>query len=233
MDFRLTCWVSGDLGVILFWNPMKDRYDHECILYSEVWLAGEDYLIHSFGAKSICQYVNGELKGVSDLCSLGGALDLSKSKLSNLFSSRIRIITLYIPISTCSCFCRILCCSWWKRNGPFKKIGDVFLKCVTMAVKYLAPFIAGFISKGQKACLLARRTIGGFSLFFTILVLVQEIEWPHMTLYNLDQYTLAVLVVKCDHKRRKNVIRISFNTQTDIYFESAEANTVLRLVKIK
>ena len=54
-----------------------------------------------------------------------------------------------------------------------------------------------------------------------------------MTLYDLDQYTLAVLVVKCDHKRRKNVIRISFYTQTDIYFESAEANTVLRLVKIK
>ena len=41
-------------------NPKKDRYDHECILYSEVWLAGEDYLIHSFGAKSICQYVNGQ-----------------------------------------------------------------------------------------------------------------------------------------------------------------------------
>ena len=45
-----------------------------------------------------------------------------------------------------------------------------------MAVKYPAPFKAGFVSKGQKACLLARRTIGGFSLFFTILVLVQEIE---------------------------------------------------------
>ena len=43
---------------------MKDRYDHHCILYSEVWLAGEDYLIHSFGAKSICQYVNGQLQGV-------------------------------------------------------------------------------------------------------------------------------------------------------------------------
>ena len=55
---------------------MKDRYDHECILYSEVWLAGEDYLIHSFGAKSICQYVNGKLKGVSYLCTLGGALEL-------------------------------------------------------------------------------------------------------------------------------------------------------------
>ena len=141
------------------------------------------------------------------------------------FFSRIRIITLYIPISTCSCFCRILCWSRWKRNGPFHKNSiDIFVKCVTVAVKYPTPSKAGFISKGQKACLLARRTIGGFSLFFTILVLVQEIEWTHMTLHDLDQYTCAVLVVKYNHKRRKNVIRISFNTQTDIYFESAEAN---------
>ena len=46
----------------------------------------------------------------------------------------------------------------------------------TVTVKYAAPSNADSMSKVQKACLLARRTIGGFSLFFTILVLVQEIE---------------------------------------------------------
>ena len=46
----------------------------------------------------------------------------------------------------------------------------------TVTVRYAAPSNADSMSKVQKACLLARRTIGGFSLFFTILVLVQEIE---------------------------------------------------------
>ena len=46
----------------------------------------------------------------------------------------------------------------------------------TVTVKHAAPSNADSMSKVQKACLLARRTIGGFSLFFTILVLVQEIE---------------------------------------------------------
>ena len=99
-------------------NPWKDRYDHECILYSEVWLAGDDYLIHSFGAKSICQYVNGQFNRMMRfLCQLQ-ASNWKLFLVSKIVLSHIRIITLYIPISTCSCLRRIFCCSWWKRNGP-------------------------------------------------------------------------------------------------------------------